>query len=101
MNLSALGVAGVPDVELPPSRGQSKGTSANSSNSVSAVSLTASSVGPRLARASHLARANSHGEKDNYIPVFKVLQLSMQKEAVANAYFRRRTPGLRLKALST
>jgi hypothetical protein len=53
-----------------------------------------------LKNRSHLARANSNGEQDNNIPVYKPLQLSMQKRPVGNAYFRRRTPGLRLKALS-
>src|SRR5579863_185204 len=47
MNLSALGIAGLRDVQLPPSRGQSPGTSQGWSNSASAVSLAPSSLGGR------------------------------------------------------
>ena len=47
-----------------------------------------------------LVRASSHGEQDNTIPVYKALRLSMQKRPIGNTYFRRRTRGVRLKALS-
>jgi hypothetical protein len=46
MNLAALGIAGLRDVQLPPSAGQSPGTSAGVSDSAS-VLLTPSSLGRR------------------------------------------------------
>lgn len=47
MNLSAIGIAGLRDVELPPSSDQSKGGGANLSSPASAFSLAASTLGPR------------------------------------------------------